>query len=903
MPWSRLWPFLKTTLGASVETAQLDVPPIVQRLARGQRLQRLPRKRHQGWAATCQVLIDFADSLRPFWTDFHAVRQRLAPLRGMQGLKVLALPDGDPEGRCWAWSFRHKDWQELPAYPLPTPGTPVLVLSDVGCIDATGVRRQPWRRLGLRLRQVGCQPVALMPCPRRWWDGEVTQLFMPVCWDRGARPARRPRPYRGQAAGVQQDAPAAHLLEVLGAAIRVEPALLRAVRFLLPEVDVGSEVAAWNHPHVHATPRAFFYDHEEVARYRQAFAGPQDTALQRAVAELILTSHAHLSPAIVIEELCLLAASGHVLKPQEVEGFLARLVRRVREQHGPFVEAVRAWIQRAAQRQYAQVWQNDCLAALWVAAHLPQLQAQGELAVPDGLDVTRVLWLLTRETTPRQYTLRQRGRLLYVEAEAPTTTALEAPGSPLSRLSATSHSIQVQRPEADDAGAPFIWHALERGIVLPAEGPLLLRTEHQEVRLESLTRPALADSLGQDRQGLYMTWAEEQRKAYWVPPGSYPVTDRSGATLGHVSLTRGFWCDAAEAQELLQDGFRQPEWAAEYGRDEAGLYADVRIGNVTQRMRWIAPGEFCMGSPEHEPERFSDETLHPVILTRGFWLADTACTQALWQAVMGPNPSQFRGAERPVETVSWDDVQAFLQHLPVLAPELAWRLPTEAEWEYACRAGTSTPFWFGEQITPEQVNYDGRFPYTGGKGGLYRGETVPVQALPCNSWGLYQMHGNVWEWCQDWSAAYAAATAEAPAVDPVGPAAGAFRVLRGGCWFIGGGNARSARRGADGRPWRPQPRLRFSSCPRSSQAWSARGASQGRCREGQTDGAMQSRSGPVGSAPAEQKMKCRFLAIPAARRWQGQYRHRLLPDGFTSWEVMPRNVSGFPSLSAVPYRA
>jgi len=181
MPWSRLWPFLKTTLGASVETAQLDVPPIVQRLARGQRLQRLPRKRHQGWATTCQVLIDFADSLRPFWTDFHAVRQRLAPLRGMQGLKVLALPDGDPEGRCWAWSFSHKDWQELPAYPLPTPGTPVLVLSDVGCTDATGVRRQPWRRLGLRLRQVGCQPVALMPCPRRWWDGEVTQLFTPVC--------------------------------------------------------------------------------------------------------------------------------------------------------------------------------------------------------------------------------------------------------------------------------------------------------------------------------------------------------------------------------------------------------------------------------------------------------------------------------------------------------------------------------------------------------------------------------------------------------------------------------------------------------------------------------------------------------------------------------------------------
>ena len=176
--------------------SQLDVPPIVQRLARGQRLQRLPRKRRQGWDTTCQVLIDFADSLRPFWTDFHDLRQRLAPLRGMQGLTVLALPDGDPEGRCWAWSFSHKAWQELPAYPLPTPGTPVLVLSDVGCNDATGVRRRRWRRLGLRLRQMGCQPMALMPVPRRWWDGEVTQLFTPVCWDRGARPSRRLRPYR-----------------------------------------------------------------------------------------------------------------------------------------------------------------------------------------------------------------------------------------------------------------------------------------------------------------------------------------------------------------------------------------------------------------------------------------------------------------------------------------------------------------------------------------------------------------------------------------------------------------------------------------------------------------------------------------------------------------------------------
>jgi formylglycine-generating enzyme required for sulfatase activity len=215
---------------------------------------------------------------------------------------------------------------------------------------------------------------------------------------------------------------------------------------------------------------------------------------------------------------------------------------------------------------------------------------------------------------------------------------------------------------------------------------------------------------------------------------------------------------------------------------------------IRQALRWIPLREFWMGSPEDEPERGGDETLHRVILTQGFWLADTACTQALWQAVMGTNPSQFPGAERPVETVNWHDVQAFLQRVQALAPELALRLPTEAEWEYACRAGTTTPFWFGAQITPEQVNYDGRYPYAGGKRGRYRAETVSVHALLCNSWGLYQMHGNVWEWCQDWYAPYAAATADAPAVDPIGSATGADRVLRGGGWFDVGRGARSAQR-------------------------------------------------------------------------------------------------------------
>ena len=246
-------------------------------------------------------------------------------------------------------------------------------------------------------------------------------------------------------------------------------------------------------------------------------------------------------------------------------------------------------------------------------------------------------------------------------------------------------------------------------------------------------------------------------------------------------------------------------WASDWGEDECGLWMSFSYQGVRQALRWILPGEFLMGSPGDEPQREDDETRHRVRLTQGFWLAETPCTQALWQAVMGHNPSVFQGEDRPVENVNWDDAQAFLAFCNSIIPELALRLPTEAEWEYACRACTSTPFWFGRQVKPEQVNYNGNYPYAGGEKGSYRRETVPVYALPCNTWGLYQMHGNVWEWCQDWYAPYALASADTAAahsgtaadvttVNPGGPAEGVSRVLRGGSWAVVARDARPAQR-------------------------------------------------------------------------------------------------------------
>ncbi len=223
------------------------------------------------------------------------------------------------------------------------------------------------------------------------------------------------------------------------------------------------------------------------------------------------------------------------------------------------------------------------------------------------------------------------------------------------------------------------------------------------------------------------------------------------------------------------------------GHDKFGLWTEISIGEARQRLRWIAPGKSLMGSPESEQGRLNSEgPQHEVTISKGFWLFDTACTQALWQAVMENNRNHFKGQDRPVETVSWDNAQDFLRLINERIPGLGLSLPSEAQWEYACRAGTTTPFSCGENITTDQVNYDGRYPYAGGPQGVYRAETVPVASLPANSWGVYEMHGNVWEWCADaWHAGYKGAPSDGSVWDEK-KAAG--HVLSGGSWLTEAGH-------------------------------------------------------------------------------------------------------------------
>ncbi|RLS89599.1 MAG: formylglycine-generating enzyme family protein [Planctomycetota bacterium] len=187
------------------------------------------------------------------------------------------------------------------------------------------------------------------------------------------------------------------------------------------------------------------------------------------------------------------------------------------------------------------------------------------------------------------------------------------------------------------------------------------------------------------------------------------------------------------------------------------------------------PGEFMMGSPASKAGRSNDEAQHSVTITKAFYLSETEVTQESWQKVMGANPSEFKGANNPVEWVSWNDCQSFCQSSGL-------RLASESEWEYACRAGTTTAYSFGASITQQQANFDS--PSKTGRG------TVACGSLPANQWGFREMHGNVWEWCEDRYEDWASFTQDA-----VNGNSSTNRVLRGGAWYASTVNVRSSYRG------------------------------------------------------------------------------------------------------------
>jgi formylglycine-generating enzyme required for sulfatase activity len=254
----------------------------------------------------------------------------------------------------------------------------------------------------------------------------------------------------------------------------------------------------------------------------------------------------------------------------------------------------------------------------------------------------------------------------------------------------------------------------------------------------------------------------------------------------------------------------QEAWAKHLGRK---VEETVEVaGGVTMTFVLVPPGKFRMGSPPEEQDYVTkvmlhgvrqpwldDETQHGVTLTEPFDLGKTEVTQAQYEVLTGENPSHFKGAFRPVEGVSWQEARDYADRLTEKRDDRhRYRLPTEAEWEYACRGGRSSskPFGVGDGRTfsSREANFNGNDPYGGADKGPYLQATCAVGSYPANALGLLDMHGNVWEWCADWYAAYPRGLV----TNPTGPPEGSRRVYRGGSWDGGSGHCCAARRQGKG---------------------------------------------------------------------------------------------------------
>ena len=287
--------------------------------------------------------------------------------------------------------------------------------------------------------------------------------------------------------------------------------------------------------------------------------------------------------------------------------------------------------------------------------------------------------------------------------------------------------------------------------------------------------------------------------------------------------------NASDSNKQMEQPQPEPQLQASSNAEKlkAGDRLVKTVDGVEYAFRWCPPGKFMMGSPKSEWDSAEitgedyDETQHEVTLTQGFWMLETEVTQGMWQSVMGTSletqaqkmldddrdlgvvpytkvtlrdihavysdrePSTLtakdvvfgKGSNYPMYFVSWGDCQEFCQKL---SSKIGMKisLPTEAQWEYACRAGTTTPFSFGSTLNGDKANCDGNYPYGTETKGKYLKKTVPVKSYIPNAWGLYDMHGNVWEWCQDWYDEYPSGAV----TDPTGPNGGSNRVIRGGGW-------------------------------------------------------------------------------------------------------------------------
>ncbi len=772
---TRLWPALRRSLGFP-RFGQLDVPGLVRRLARAESLRRLPRACRRDGGNEVWVIADVAQRLIPVESDYLQIIREVERLYGKANVRLWAVSES-PEHTLWVRQGRGKHKGVRGRVPTPPPGTSVLILGDLGLLSPGRVAEPPWLEFCKRMENSGARPVAWGPLSQRLVTRASARRVQVHCLGAGDLRPVNPASCAG-APPLPAEALEA-LLARIACCVRLEPALLRSLRLMRADTaaEPGLEGLVWGHEAVAeaanfrfcaiAVPRQAEYR----ARFAKLDAEQQDDVLRR-----MLAAHAHRGRST--ESIEILIWQVHTGRPapegvedtriEEAGTWLARLGEHAQGHSEALMSYAVDLLDGQSGDTALMEEHSQRFAQLWAFS--------GKALIPAGLDpadVAAAKQRIGRDEDERDYVLIQQRDRLFLKPREPRQKPELDGWAPLPWMTVTiSGGFEWSR--SDGAIRQWFWPGST-----PLKLPLGDAPERCTFTLASggrkwvmglLKRPSWADEWGLGHDGLYVQLPS--------PAGG---SMRLSASVMSPDPWQGQWPLSPRAFQAIAQGVGG---GMRVGADlQFGLYLDIPFGSALQRFRWIEPGEFVMGSPEGEAECFNNEgPQHVVRVTEGFWLAETACSQGVWESVMGRNPSHFKyDPQNPVEQVSWDDVQGFLREVEKRMPGVKAALPTEAEWEYACRAGSKTAFNWGDGIDPSRANYDGTKSYADGQTGEYRGKTVPVKSFEPNAWGLYQMHGNVWEWCLDGMRAYDGASQ----VDPRGPTGDepeAPRALRGGSW-------------------------------------------------------------------------------------------------------------------------
>ncbi len=824
--WSRLWPMLLRELGKRVPGSKPDINKLVKKVSQGQKIRHIPKCTRYTWAENINVLIDINDGNFPYRQDFLRLQQQLIAWRGSDGLAVHFIYD-EPG----AYISHYQDGKEtIEPWRHPEPNTPLLILSDLGLHSQSRRSVYQWLAFGQQLSLNGIRATVLMPVAEREIDQRLLRYFDCIVWDGNSTL----KPVQAQDRTEQTHHPdnggTEKLLALLFPALRVELGLLRAVRRLLPTnaCDVSHEAAVWHHVAINSAGDEWGWQASSGTAYQESFLTqfqqlPQ--IKQQQLLEQLGIYHAQLPDELYFEAMHHFIRLGLEL-PEQVKtatlAFMSMLVKTY--SHYPEQQSLALWVQRFLLRHDDAAMRSEHQLAFMAIEHQRKHQQLGTaIEWPADIDPQKMTAFIEPKSAIYFILLSQKGMELELLSEPESILPEDEWGKPsvlIERMVQHTNSLTLSYPAIDGKQLKFTLNLESdtpyRFTLPPGTHQIEIAEESFTVEVQSAGDKAdWVCARGVDGNGLFVDTLSREGKSYrwyWHSPEitrQPAVSEKKGPQMAwedprfwrewHHSIAEtkdqeltwqvapGFW----HYQSPNDKTDLTPDWADQAGRDRYGLYADVSIAGVTQRFRWIQPGSFLIGSPEHEQGRNDDEIQHQVSLSQGYWLADTTCTQALWQAVMGNNPSHFKGENRPVESVSWNDAQKFIKQLNRQQTQLDLRLPSEAEWEYACRAGTLGGFNFEGKLSLVNVNYRAIWEYEGdkwGKGSLH--QTIEVKSYPSNASGLYEMHGNVWEWCHDRYGGYSAQ----PVIDPQDLEKGAYRVLRGGSWIGYGKECRSASR-------------------------------------------------------------------------------------------------------------